>query len=61
MTFVIVNYLNSQSPFETFDVREDKIIKRKSTFFEKFLRTASILSYVPTTLTVFRYLFGYRK
>ena len=61
MTFVIVNYLSSSSPFETFDVREDKIVKRKTTAFEKLLKLASIVSYVPTTWTLFRYLLTYRK
>jgi len=61
MTFVIVNYLSSQSPFETWDVKEDTFVKRKTTLFEKLLRAASVISYVPTTFTILRYLLTYRK
>ena len=61
MTFVIVNYLSSQSPFETWDVKEDKVVKRKTTFIEKLLRAASVISYIPTTFTILRYLLTYRK
>ena len=61
MTFVIVNYLSSQSPFETYDIREERFIKRKTTLFEKCLRTISLLYYVPTTWSILRYFLAYRK
>ena len=61
MTFVIVNYLSSQSPFETYDIKDEKIVKRKTTLLEKLLRTASFISYIPTTFTILRYFFAYRK
>jgi hypothetical protein len=61
MTFVIVNYLSSQSLFETWDVREDEVGKTKGTYLEKILKVASLISYVPTTFTILRYLLRYRK
>ena len=53
--FVIVNFLSSQSPYETFDVREDKILQRKTSIFEKILRVLSVASYVPTTYSLIKY------
>jgi|TARA_B110000495_G_C22604948_1_gene361495 hypothetical protein len=61
MTFVIVNYLSSQSLFETWDVREDEVGKTKGTYLEKIFKVASLISYVPTTFTILRYLLRYRK
>ena len=61
MTYIIVNYLSPQSPFETWDVREEKVLKRKTTPFEKLLKVISIVSYIPTTVSILRYFFSLRK
>jgi len=59
--WVIVNYLSPQSPFETWDVKEENYVRRKTTLFEKLLRTLSFISYVPTTLTLLRYFHDLQK
>ena len=59
--WVVVNYLSSSSPFETFDVREDRIVKRKTTLFEKIFRAVSLLSYLPTTFSILRYFLALKK
>ena len=61
MTFVIVNYLSSNSLFETWDVKENKIVKKKTSIFEKIIKLLSIVSYIPTSLTLLRYLLSHRK
>jgi hypothetical protein len=61
MTWVIVNYINSQSPFETWDVKKNKIVKKKTSIFEKIIKLLSIVSYIPTSLTLLRYLLSHIK
>jgi hypothetical protein len=61
MSFVIVNYLNTSSPYETYDVHEDKILKRKTTLFENALRVASFFSYIPTTYSLIKYFLRIKK
>ena len=58
--WVVVNYLNNNSEFETFDVKENRFIKKKNTF-EKFLRLASLLSYIPTSVGIVQYFLAPRK
>ena len=61
MSFVIVNYLSSSSQFETWDVKEEKLVKRKTTRFEKLLKLLSLISYIPSTYSIARYFFDSRK
>ena len=57
MTWIVVNYWGN-SDFETWDIcPETKTIRKKTSFIGKVIRTLSLLSYIPTTLSICSFIF----
>ena len=62
MTWLIINYFGPDPDFQMWDVHESESKKKKKTsFMTKVLKTVSILSYVPTTLSLCSYFFSKRN
>jgi hypothetical protein len=57
MTWVIVNYFGN-SNFESWDIcPETKTIRKKVSLVGKVIQTISLLSYIPTTLSICSFIF----
>ena len=57
MSWVIVNYFGN-ADFECWDIcPETKTIRKKTSFTGKVIQAISLLSYIPTTLSICNFIF----